>query len=113
MAEALRTLIAKCLETEGNSIAIDFLNSRQLVAGVKGGTEDIILLTKLSYEKITASSSSSALNIGFRYDFTSIKSSEMLIEVAILFAGVASFTSFGYSQRSHSFMARFKLAWKT
>ena len=57
--EVLRRLIAKCLAKEANLEAKELFQSLQLGVGVKRGAEAIIHSTKISYEKILTSSSSS------------------------------------------------------
>ena len=79
VGEVLRRLIAKCLAKEANLEAKELFQSLQLGVGVKGGAEAIIHSTKISYEKIlTSSSSSGILQIDFCNAFNSIKRSEML-----------------------------------
>ena len=61
VGEVLRRLIAKCLAKEANLEAKELFQSLQLGVGVRGGAEAIIHSTKISYEKILTSSSSSGI----------------------------------------------------
>ena len=108
VGEVLRRLIAKCLANEANLKAKELFQSLQLGVGVRGGAEAIIHSTKISYEKIlTSSSSSGILQIDFCNAFNSIKCSEMLKAVACSMPGIAAFTNFCYSQHSQLFYDRF------
>ena len=109
VGEVLRRLIAKCLaKSEANLEANELFQSLQLGFGVKGGAESIIYSTKLSYEKIlTSSSSSGNLQIDFCNAFNSKKCSEMLKSVASSVAGIAALTNFCYSQHSQLFFDKF------
>ena len=99
--EVLRRLIAKCLAKEAKLEAKELFQSQQLGVGVKGGAEAIIHSTKISYEKIlTSSSSSGILQIDFCNAFNSIKRSEMLKALASSMQGIAAFTNSCYSQHS-------------
>ena len=76
--------------------------------GVKGGAEAIIHSTKIFYEKIlTSSSSSGILQIDFCTAFNSIKRSEMLKAFASSMPGIAAFTNSCYSQHSQLFYDKF------
>ena len=109
VGEVLRRLIAKGLaKSEAILEANELFQSLQLGFGVKGGAEPIIYSTKLSYEKIlTSSSSSGILQIDFCNAFYSIKCSEMLKAVASSIVGIAVFTNFCYSQHSQLFFDKF------
>ena len=74
VGEVLRRLIAEFLAKEANSEAIDVFKSLPSGVAVKGGAEAIIHSTKLSYEKmLTSASSSGVLQIDFCNAFNSIK----------------------------------------
>ena len=76
--------------------------------GERGGAEAIIHSTKISYEKIlTSSSSSGILQIDLCNAFNSIKCSEMLKAVASSMPGIAVFTNSCYSQHSQLFYDKF------
>ena len=103
--EDLRQLIAKCLAKEANLEANELFQSLQLGVGLKGGAEAIIHSTKLSYEKIpTSSSSSCILQIDFCNAFNSIKRSEKLKTIA---SSILGFTNSCYSQPSQLFYEKF------
>ena len=75
---------------------------------MKEGAEAIIHSTKISYEKIlTSSSSSGILQIDFCNAFNSIKRSEMLKTVANSMPGIAAFTNSCYSKHSQLFYDKF------
>ena len=108
VGEILRRLIANCLAKEANLEATELFQNLQLGVGVKGGAEAIIHSTKISYEKIlTSSSSSGILQIDFCNAFNSIKRSEMLNAVANSMPGIAAFTNSCYSQNSQLFYDKF------
>ena len=86
-------------------------HSLQLGVGVKGGAEAIMHSTKISYEKIlTSSSSSGILQIDFCNAFYSIKRSEMLKTVASSMPGIAAFTNSCYSLHSQLFYNKFAVS---
>ena len=104
----MRRPISNCLAKEANLEAKELFQSLQLGVGVKGGAEAIIHSTKISYEKIlTSSSSSGILQIDFSNAFNSIKRSEMLKAVANSVPGIAAFTNSCYSQHSQLFYDKF------
>ena len=104
----MRRLIAKCLAKEANLEAKELFQSLPLGVGVKGGAEAIIHSTKILYEKILTSSSSSGIfQIDFCNAFNSIKRSEMLKAVKTSMPGIAAFTNSCYSQHSQLFYDKF------
>ena len=61
VGEVIRRLIAKCIASEVNSEAVDLFNTKQMVVAVKGVDEGIVLVTRISFEKLQKSKNSGIL----------------------------------------------------
>ena len=101
VGEVIRRLIAKCIAREANSEAADLINTKLLIVAVNAGTEGIMSVTRISFEKLHKSKKSGKLQIYSKNAFNSVKRSKVLGAVAKFLPSVAPFATFCYSHHSH------------